>query len=149
MLKRIPVYSSPTPQKIQPMGLAGRREAISAPTVGYASDSTPVSTVSQGSNLSWGGSGISPPVRNSSKRAIAMSATHPAHNDQANQAAVRRLIRPIPRSCFLASFITTITLPHYPLQSITTTVHGIVLRSEGTSFRERLLLGTSVNTARL
>src|SRR5215204_7421237 len=106
------------------MGLAGRREAISAPTVGYASDSTPVSTVSQGSNLSWGGSGISPPVRNSSKRAIAMSATHPAHNDQANQPAVRLLIPPILRPCFLVPFVTTITLQDCLLPSITLTVTG-------------------------
>jgi hypothetical protein len=29
------------PQNIQPIGLVGSREAISAPTAGYASDSTP------------------------------------------------------------------------------------------------------------
>src|SRR5215208_2902931 len=129
------MYSSPREQKIQPMGLVGRREAISAPTVGYASDSTSVSTRSPGSTLSGGEKGISPPVRTSSMIESAMSATHTAHNDHANQAAVRRFIQPIPRSWLLASFITTITLPHYLLQSITTTVHGIVLWAEGTSFR--------------
>jgi hypothetical protein len=30
----------PVPQKIQPMGFSGRREATSAPTVGNANDST-------------------------------------------------------------------------------------------------------------
>src|SRR5215213_11485372 len=127
-MKRCTLWSSPTPQKIQPMGLVGRREAISAPTVGYASDSTPVSTVSQGSKLSWGGRGISPPVRKSSKRASAISTTHTAHSDQASQAAVRRLFPPTSRPCFLVPFVTTITLPHHLLPSITITgtepLHG-------------------------
>ena len=65
-----------------------------------------------------------------------MSDTHAAHAGQASQAAARRLFPPTPRSWFLASFVTTITLPHYLLQSISTTVHGTVLCSEGTSFRE-------------
>src|SRR5215216_2258625 len=104
------------------MGLVGRREAISAPTVGYASDSTPVSTMSSESNLSWGGRGISPPVRKSSKRASAISTTHTTHTDQASQAAVRRLIPPTPCPCFLVPFVTTITLQDCLLPSITITV---------------------------
>src|SRR5215212_4610266 len=109
------------------MGLVGRREAISAPTVGYASDSTPVSTMSQWSKVSWGGRRISPPVTKSSKRARAISTTHTVHSDQATQAAVRRLFPPTPRPCFLDSFVTTITLPYYLLQSITTTINRTVL----------------------
>src|SRR5215213_3792212 len=102
------------PQKIQPMGLEGRREAISAPTVGKASESTPVSTAKAGPGLSPGISwGITSPVRKSSKRASAMSATHTALNDQANQAAVRWLIRPVPRRSLLVPFVTTFTLQHY------------------------------------
>jgi hypothetical protein len=38
----------PVPQKIQPMGFSGRREAINAPTVGNANDSTLKSTVKAG-----------------------------------------------------------------------------------------------------
>src|SRR5215207_7492457 len=106
------MYSSPREQKIQPMGLVGRREAISAPTVGYASDSTPVSTAIVGPSL--GPSVIMRSVRKSSQRASPMSTTHTAQSDQANQAAVRLLIPPIPRPCFLVPFVTTITLPPSP-----------------------------------
>src|SRR5919112_2788425 len=97
------------PQKIQPMGLVGSREAISAPTVGYASESTPVSTARPGpslSSLSPGGRGTST-VKKSSKRASAMSATHTTHSDQATNAAVRGLIQLTPRFCSLAPYITT------------------------------------------
>src|SRR5215212_5375478 len=97
------------PQKSQPMGLVGRREAISAPTVGNASQSTPVSTAKPSPGLSprsSGGRGTSP-VRKSSERASPMSATQTAHNDLANQAAVRPLILPTPRSSSLAPSATT------------------------------------------
>src|SRR3712207_4254126 len=78
------------PQKIQPMGLVERREAINAPTVGYASDSTPISTP-------WPRAGLSPgnkpmaesAVAQSSRRGSVTSTTHTAHSDQANPAAVR------------------------------------------------------------
>src|SRR5215208_6781396 len=53
-------------------------------------------------------------VRKSSKRASPISATHTAHSDQANQKAVRLLILPTPRPCFLVPFVTTITLPPSP-----------------------------------
>src|SRR5215208_2378618 len=110
-------------QKIQPMELAGRREAMSAPTVGNASESTPISRAKAGPGLCPGGPGLSTsPVRNSSKRASTMSATHTAHSDQANHAAVRWLIPPIPLLCFLVPFVTTITLPYYLHPSITTNV---------------------------
>src|SRR5215211_1467786 len=94
------------------MGLVGSREAISAPTVGYASDSTPVSTAIVGPSLSP--SVIMRSVRKSSQRASPMNATHTAKSDQANQAAVRWLILPTPLPCFLVPFITTITLPPSP-----------------------------------
>src|SRR5829696_7905196 len=86
------------------MGLVGRREAISAPTVGYASDSTPVSTARLRPTLASGGRGTSS-VTKSSKRASAISTTHTAHSDQATQAAMLRLFPPTPRSWFLASFV--------------------------------------------
>src|SRR5829696_3490211 len=97
------------------MGLVGRREAMSAPTVGDASESTPVSRAKAGPSLCPGRpAGIPPPVRKSSTRASPMSATHTAHSDQANQAAVRWLMLPTPRPCFLVPFVTTITLPPSP-----------------------------------
>src|SRR5918994_5312210 len=107
------MYSSPREQKIQPMGLVGRREAISAPTVGYVSDSTPVSTAIVGPSL--GHSVTMRSVRKSSQRASPMSTTHTAHSDQANQKAVRLLILATPRRpCLLVPFVTTITLPPSP-----------------------------------
>ena len=51
-----------------------------------------------------------------------MSTTHTAHSDQANQAAVRRLIRPTPRSLFPCPFRHNLTLQHYRLPSVTTNV---------------------------
>jgi hypothetical protein len=86
------LWSSPIPQKNQPMGLVGRREAISAPTVGNANESTPVSMAKPGAGLSPGRKGKEFSVRKSSKRANTMSAAHTAHNDQATHAAVRWLI---------------------------------------------------------
>src|SRR5215218_7731752 len=53
-------------------------------------------------------------VRKSSQRASTISTTHTAHSEQANQAAVRLLILPNPRPCFLVPFVTTITLPPSP-----------------------------------
>src|SRR5215207_3217210 len=89
------------------MGLVGRREAISAPTVGYASESTSASRAK-----TWPLSNTS--VRKSSQRASTISTTHTAQSDQANQAAVRWLILATPRPCFLVPFVTTITLPPSP-----------------------------------
>jgi hypothetical protein len=99
------------PQNIQPMGLVGSREAISAPTVANASESTPVSTAKANPGLSPATpAGITSPVRKSSKRASPTSATHTAHSDQANRAAVRRLIPPT--SC-PGSLDRSVTIPLY------------------------------------
>src|SRR5215207_9578411 len=91
------------------MGLVGRREAISAPTVRYASDCTADSTARAGpASISAGTSGeTGSSVTKSSKRPSAMSTTHTAHNDQANHAAVRRLIGLTLRPCCLAPCVTT------------------------------------------
>src|SRR5215203_6072621 len=113
-------------QKIQPMGLAGSREAISAPTAGYASDSTPVSTAKLGPYLTPPTSKGSSSVMKSSKSASAMSTTHTAQSDQANQATVRRLIPPLPSPCSLAPFVTTITLQDSFLPSIRKTLVGFL-----------------------
>src|SRR5215203_5509063 len=91
------------------MGLVGRRVAISAPTVGYASESTPVSTARPEPSLirlSPGRSGTSA-VRKSSKRASAISTAQTTHSDQANHAAVRGFIQLTPLPCSLAPYITT------------------------------------------
>src|SRR4051794_40871066 len=92
------------------MGLLGRREAISAPTVGYASESTPVSTARTGPDLSPGTPKGTSTVRKLSKRASAMSAAHAAHSDQATRAAARRPILPTPRPRSLVPLVTIITL---------------------------------------
>src|SRR5918994_6267019 len=101
------------------MGLVGRREAMSAPTVGDASESTPVSRAKAGPGLCPGlpiliESLAASLIRKSSTRASPMSTTHTAHSDQANQAAVRLLILLTPRTCLLVPFVTTITLPPSP-----------------------------------
>src|SRR5918995_6409357 len=107
------------------MGLAGRREAMSAPTTGNASESTPVSRAKARPGLCRAGPGSliddchTAEVGNASKRASPMSATHTAQSDQANHEAVRWLILPTPRPCFLVSFVTTITLQDYLLPSTT------------------------------
>src|SRR5215203_1499154 len=117
------------PQKSQPMGLVGSREAISAPTIGNASESNPVSTAKPGPGLSPGTpAGITSPVRKSSKRASAMSATHSAHSDQANHAAVRWLIQLTPRP---SSLVPSITIPLYRTtvsQALRLTLRGDIPR---------------------
>src|SRR5919112_2216363 len=97
-------------QKIQPMGLAGSREAISAPTAGYASDSTPVSTAKPGLYLNPPTSKGSSSVMKSKTRASTISTTHNTHNDHANQAAARLLELPL-----LVPFVTTSSLPDQPV----------------------------------
>jgi hypothetical protein len=76
------------------MGLAGSLDAMSAPTVGNASDTTSVSTAKPRPGLSPRSSGgrTTSPVRKSSKRANPIRTTHSAHTNQANHAAVRWLI---------------------------------------------------------
>src|SRR5215203_5913048 len=98
-----------------------------APTAGYTSESIPVSTAKAGPGLCGTFTqDMEPPpvklssVKKSSERANTMSATHTAHTDHANQAAVRRLILPTSRPCFFVPFVTTITLQDYLLPSIST-----------------------------
>src|SRR5215218_5804838 len=112
------------------MGLVGSREAISAPTVGNASDSTPVSTERLRPSLASGGTMTftSSVVRKSSQMARAISTTHTAHTDQANQAAVRRLIPPIPRLCWLAPSVTTPLYSTSVFQTLRQTLRGGVMR---------------------
>src|SRR5215211_5925632 len=90
------------------MGLVGRREAISAPTVGYASDSNPISTARTESSRSPLRRRLDSGVAKSSKRVSVKSTTHATHNDHASLVAVRALTPPVPRFSFLASSVTTL-----------------------------------------
>src|ERR687886_2935634 len=102
-------------QNSQPIGLVGSREAIRAPTAGYASDSTPVSTAKPGSYRNPPTSRGSSSVMKSRTRASTISTTHTAHNDHANQAAARLLDSPL-----LAPFVTTSRLPDLPVRGTLT-----------------------------
>jgi hypothetical protein len=53
-----------------------------------------------------------------------VSARESAHSDQANQAAVRRLIPPIPRLCFLAPSVTTLLYSTTVSQALRQTLRG-------------------------
>src|SRR5688500_3824465 len=89
------------------MGLVGRREAIKAPTVGDASESTAIGMLKPRLALIPGRTGTVR-VTKSSRKASPMSNTHTAHSDQANQPAVRWLIRLTPRPCLLVPSVTTL-----------------------------------------
>src|SRR5215203_6712041 len=101
----------------------GSREAMIAPTAGNTSESIPVSTAKARPGLRENTTPLLvklSSVKKSSERVSTRSATHTAHTDHANQAAVRRLILPTSRPCFLVPFVTTITLQDYLLPSIST-----------------------------
>src|SRR5215210_9004364 len=68
------------PQNSHPMGLAGRREAIRAPTVGHASESRAVEIASIGPGLSGGirNAGVMAP-RNRPERIRATQTPHRVH----------------------------------------------------------------------
>jgi hypothetical protein len=80
------------PQKIQPVGFAGRRDTTTAPTVGQARESNAVETARIRLGLS-GGTRKSG-VRTSSNRLEAISTTHSPHKVQANR-AVRTLAQKV------------------------------------------------------
>src|SRR5215207_9594868 len=85
------------------MGLVGRREAISAPTVGYARTRTTISTASPVIGLFM--MGVTTKV---SMSVSTIRTTHTANNNKANHAALRRLIKVTPRPCSLAPYVTTL-----------------------------------------
>src|SRR5215210_9150322 len=80
------------------------------------------------SQMAWSRQGLHPPgsgvdqPRTMSTRANAISSRLTEHTDQTAQAAARRLIPPIPRSCSLARSVTTTTLQHHRLPNVTTNV---------------------------
>src|SRR5918993_1633144 len=123
------------PQKIQPMGLVGSHEAISAPTAGYASDSTPVSTAKPGSYLNPPTSRGNSSVVKSSTRVSVMSTTHTANTNHANQAEARWLIGLTPRPCFLAPSVTTALYSTTVSQALRQTLRS---RRSRVNFREFL-----------
>src|SRR5215208_1339361 len=106
-LMMLSIQKSPTAKQIQPMGLWGRLEAIRAPTKGKARKGSmktkkmlrpPVPQV-------IGGCADGGRMMYNAKFATNMISERVA-NDQASHAAVRALILPILRPCFLAPSVT-------------------------------------------
>src|SRR5829696_1625577 len=108
------------PQKIQPIGFWGRREATRAPTVGYTSSSIVKSTSKPKNNSLAGIRG----VRSLSSTPSSVRATENAHTDHANHAAERALILPIPRLCSLALSVTTLLYSTAVSQALRQTLRG-------------------------
>src|SRR5215213_3843706 len=117
------------PQKIQPIGFWGRREATRAPTVGYTSSSIVKSTSKPKNNSLAGIRG----VRSLSSTPSSVRATETAHTDHANHAAERALILPIPRLCWLAPSVTTLLYSTAVFQALRQTLRS---RRSRTNFRE-------------
>src|SRR5215213_7787529 len=98
------------------MGFLGRRETISAPIVGFTSDTRPVNTA-RIRLRTWEIWVIRVPIlarekisslrRKSNKRESTRSATHATHSDHASLVAALVLNPPTPRPCFLAPSVTT------------------------------------------
>src|SRR5215217_21737 len=82
------------------MGFSGRCEVIKAPTT--ENDTVRLARVSIDGPQAMKISARVRPLRRARIGLAAASATHSAHSDQANHAAVRRLIPPTPRPCCLA-----------------------------------------------
>src|SRR5215211_2281597 len=80
-------------KKIQPMGFSGRREATSAPTVGYVRASRAKSMLRRRGPSSLAGIGG---VSRLSSHVNPRRATYNTHIDQASQAAERRFMPPTP-----------------------------------------------------
>src|SRR5215203_3085208 len=120
------------------MGFLGRRETISAPIVGFTSDTRPVNPA-RIRLRTWEIWVIRVPIlarektsslrRKSNKRESARSATHATHSDQASLVAALVLNPTPPRPCSLAPSVTT------PLYS--TTVSKALRQSLRASFSER------------
>src|SRR5215217_663631 len=106
-VKVLVLTATPERHNSQPTGFSVLREATMAPTV------TSITTSAFPSKkLGMGAFGYRR-FRTRRTRLSAVSVTVSAHSDQANQAAVRRFIPPIPRPCSLALSVTT------PLDSTT------------------------------
>src|SRR5215211_1127672 len=86
------MLSKPMPQRIQPMGLWGRREATNAPTAGNVNANTSEITEKGGASSLIGMGG----VRKSSNHLSAMSATDSPAIAQAIRAAAWLLTIPAP-----------------------------------------------------
>src|ERR671910_300214 len=122
-VKVLVLTATPERHNSQPTGFSGLREATMAPTV------TSITTSAFPSQkLGMGAFGYRR-FRTRRTRLSDVSVTVTAHSDQANQAAVRRLIPPIPRACSFAHSVTT------PLYSTT------VSKALRQTLRRSLLLG--------
>src|SRR5918998_1118905 len=100
------------------MEFSGRCEAMRAPTT--ENDTVRMAKVPIPGPIKISRRGC--PLRRARIRLATASATHSAHSDQASHEAARWLILPAPRPCPLAPSVTTPTLQHYRLPSVTTTV---------------------------
>src|SRR5215208_1330675 len=103
-VKVLVLTATPERHNSQPTGFSGLWEATMAPTV------TSITTSAFPSQkLGMGVFGYRR-FRTRKTRLSAVSVMVTAHSDQANQAAVRRLIPPIPRPCSFAHSVTTTPL---------------------------------------
>src|SRR5918998_5930271 len=120
MVKLESIQMMPAARHIQPMGFLGCLEAIRAPTKGKARKGNRKTKMML----------TTPPVPQELGGCAGrvamyrpMVATHEMSesvaSDQASRAALWRLIRPTPRLCCLALSVTTTTLQHYRLLSVT------------------------------
>src|SRR5918998_1876709 len=111
-------------QKSHPMALRGWREAMMAPTI---------ENVSSGARVKMASTA---PSERDNESPPPSSAAESATSDHASQGATRALIPPLPRPRFLVPCVTTPTLQHHCLLTVTTTV----TKSRGrTNFSERRL----------
>src|SRR5215208_2682794 len=99
--RTISIQNRPAARQIQPIGLLGRLEAIRAPTSGKARKgkkiTRPPSALAVPHSLEGCVAGASGKDRTVSAPPPTNMAPESAASDQASQAAVRRLIPPIPR----------------------------------------------------
>src|ERR671921_2608834 len=102
--KVLVLAATPERHNSHPTGFSGLREATMAPTV------TSITTSAFWNQKSGMGAFGYRRFRTTRTRLSTVSVTVTAHSDQANQAAVRRLIPPIPRPC---SFAHSVTASHY------------------------------------
>src|SRR5829696_4258672 len=98
----------PTARQIQPMGLKGRLEAMTAPTKGKAKKGTPINkSVRVNVVLTLLGTCGADLMRTYSATMAKNMATHSMDNDHASQEATRPLILLTPCPCPLTLSVTT------------------------------------------
>src|SRR5918998_2958497 len=108
------------------MGFSARCEAIKAPTT--ENDNVSVGRVAiEGPSKARKISPRVRPLRRARNRLATASTTHNTHSDKASTVAAWVLLPPTTRSCSLAPSVTTLTLQHYRLLSVTKSVARIAI----------------------